>query len=762
MVAGRYMAKQTIKDDLAETAGLLENLIDRAGRQTNGDSGGVVEQWISVCNNCRQRLDDDLLRMAVVGTIKSGKSTFINALFSGDYLKRGAGVITSIVTRVRRADRLEAVLYFKSWDEINEEIRQSLAMFPSTFRRSSTEPFDICRESDRRDLKQALATLEPSDLLSRDTRSVNSVLLSSYLEGYDKTSAIVSDKTEVLRYTGERFYQHQEFAGNQDLAVFLKDIELFIDSGDLGRNIEIADCQGSDSPNPLHLSMIQDYLHTSDLIVYLISSRTGIRQADIKFMSMIKQMGAMDNVLFVVNTDLNEHENLADLKRVVEGIRKDLALMTASPAVYIFSGLYALFSAMPEDLQEKENARLGLWREYTDLVDFSEKERLCFDADFKHLITVNRYQVFLKNQLQRLSATAEDFYQWLAFNRRILSADADGAGELIKQIKQQQKKAEKISFMINRTFEGACQQLKKEMKVRADKFFDNRHGQLAPPVVEFIRSYNIAADTYKQTLAEKGFSETLLIVFQDFRERLDLFMAEQINPRLFGFAGENEQYILEYFESICRPYETMTREVTAGFRVNGTDADMDAAAESIPVSIAGVKKNYGIQLPEASATLSYTRGIKTEAFMKLGFFRAVQGVKKMIRRGDADGSADFAALRGGVAKMKRETEATVVFHFKNYRENIKFQYLFRLIDEVAAEMNQWLVDRFKAFATDLGRIREMTNRGQDEKQQSLDTMEEIISQLQQVREKIRSLQKALQADDLADSKFNRGDPTGNP
>ena len=68
--------------------------------------------------------------MAVVGPIKSGKSTFLNSLLKGDFLKRGAGVVTSIVTRVRSGERLKATLYYKSWEEVNEDMEQALVLFP--------------------------------------------------------------------------------------------------------------------------------------------------------------------------------------------------------------------------------------------------------------------------------------------------------------------------------------------------------------------------------------------------------------------------------------------------------------------------------------------------------------------------------------------------------------------------------------------------------------------------------------------------------
>src|SRR5210317_2196573 len=88
-------------------------------------------EWEKTCESLPQQLAENTIRVAIVGTIKSGKSTFLNSIFKGEFVKRGAGVITSIVTRVRNAERLRAKLFFKSWNEINAEMEQALVLFPS-------------------------------------------------------------------------------------------------------------------------------------------------------------------------------------------------------------------------------------------------------------------------------------------------------------------------------------------------------------------------------------------------------------------------------------------------------------------------------------------------------------------------------------------------------------------------------------------------------------------------------------------------------
>jgi hypothetical protein len=99
---------------------------------------------------------------------------------------------------------------------------------------------------------------------------------------------------------------------------------------------------------PLHLVMIQDYLLLTNLIVYVVSSRTGLRQADIRFLSMIKKMGILENTLFIINCDFSEHESISDLKTLIHRVREELAMVQSEPQVFAFSALFNLFSSQTD------------------------------------------------------------------------------------------------------------------------------------------------------------------------------------------------------------------------------------------------------------------------------------------------------------------------------------------------------------------------------------------------------------------------------
>ncbi|MGA6926438.1 MAG: dynamin family protein, partial [Desulfosarcina sp.] len=122
-------AYETLKQQLAkigeETALLLDDVEKIAEWSDEG-----LSQWKIACRTLSEQISKNTMRVAVVGAIKSGKSTLVNTLFGGDHLKRGAGVVTSIVTRVRTGSRLKAVLYLKNWDEVNRDVEQASVLLP--------------------------------------------------------------------------------------------------------------------------------------------------------------------------------------------------------------------------------------------------------------------------------------------------------------------------------------------------------------------------------------------------------------------------------------------------------------------------------------------------------------------------------------------------------------------------------------------------------------------------------------------------------
>ena len=101
------------------------------------------QHWQKVLSQVQAHAAEDTCRLAVVGAVKSGKSTMINALLGQDLLKRGAGILTAMITRVQPGPEPGAVLQFKGWDEINGEIRRALGLLPNPRLVERAEPLNL-------------------------------------------------------------------------------------------------------------------------------------------------------------------------------------------------------------------------------------------------------------------------------------------------------------------------------------------------------------------------------------------------------------------------------------------------------------------------------------------------------------------------------------------------------------------------------------------------------------------------------------------
>ncbi|MGD9007934.1 MAG: dynamin family protein [Desulfobacteraceae bacterium] len=721
------------------------SLIDQC-EALSGDNAGSFDQWKQIGAQIEQQLMEHVVRIAVVGAIKSGKSTLVNALLRDDHLKRGAGVVTSIVTRVRWGEKLKAKLFFKSWDEINSDIESALVLFPSNEWRQPDSNFDIRRNHDRSELEKALSELDNRYRVAHNGLNADGVLLASYLKGYQHVEKLVGADRNIKEFSEQQFSGHRKFVSDDALAVYLKDIQLTIASKGLGANIEIADCQGSDSPNPHHMAMIQDYLLKAHLIIYVISSRTGLRQADIRFLSIIKQMGIADSILFVCNSDIDEHGSLEDLEHLVQRIKEELSLVIPEPQLYVFSALYHLFDALKTQLPDRDKARLNQWRKSKGLVSSTEVELASLIRTLEQKLTRERSAVLLHNQLERVGVIEKGLQHWISFSRELMQRDSDEFHQVVERIDSHQGHLHQIQSMIHTTLQGSVQTLKGDLRKAIDGFFDHTSGNIIKMVLAFVRDYRADLSAYREPLASSGFTHTLYLVFQEFKQAVDRFMAEKINPEIIGFVGRQEAHLVEYLRSIPLPFESMINDALQQYETAMAKFGLPQGPGRLHFDTASdieaVKHSLGIALPPAAASMRYSAQIKTEAVLRLGVFSLLQVVRKALKKSDGGRHDDtLNALKGGIRRMKRETERSINDHFKDYRENLKFQYLLPLAEAVGRRLYEALTGQFEAY----GNILKSIVEGMSGECRDLDKSDADLSRIAQALDQIKSQRQELRS-----------------
>jgi guanylate kinase len=709
-----------------------------------GNASAAFDQWKQSNANISKNLIDHVMRIAVVGAIKSGKSTLVNALLQGDYLKRGAGVVTSIVTRIRRGNKLKASLYLKSWDDINAEIEQALVLFPTDQWQREGQRFDIRRSKDRKDLADALDALDAEMHLASDGLNANSVLLTSYLKGYGQVQGMVAAESTIAEFEADRFTEHRAFAGDDSLAVYLKDIQLDITGEALETNLEMADCQGSDSPNPLHMAMIQDYLLKAHLVVYVVSSRTGLRQADIRFLSIIKQMGIAHNMLFVVNCDINEHESLADLNILVQKISGELALISPDAQLFVFSALYHLFDLCRASLSARDKARLEQWEKAAELVKYSDAEVRRLKSTLGRKLTQERSALMLQNQIERIDIIQAGLLNWIRLKRRLLERNVDEAQAIAERLQSHQGYMVQVESMIRGTLDGGIRRINKELKKEIDRFFDRFSGPVLGQILGFVRNYTVDLNRYREHAINSGFTQALYVVFQEFKQAVDTYMAEKVNPEIIGFVGRLESHLTDYLQSVVAPYEAMVQDAVSRYEEALAQFELDRipgkwTLDTVP-DLEIVKMGIGLSLPPAAATMRYSANIKTDAVIRWGLYALTRVVRKVLKKPTGiRGDEELKALKDGIRRMKRETERSILEHFKDYQENIKFQYMLRLVDAAGARLFEGLTECFKIYVSDLKGLIDSMGSERSDREHLVGSLGAVETDLEAMRPRIEDL-----------------------
>jgi len=735
----------TLHNDVVKINQDLYSLI-KQGRSITEMSDYSFDVWEKTCQSIEKQLSEEVLRVAVVGAVKSGKSTFTNYLFKGDYLKRGAGVITSIVTRVRRSQSLEAKLYFKSWNEINRDIEQALKLLPLLHRKPENAPFDLRDEQNRSDLEQILQALGPDALQADGYRNANSVLLSSYLKGYERVESFISLNTHVHRFKNDAFSKHLPFVSEDALAVYLDDVQLEINTGDMTSDVEIADCQGSDSPNPLHLAMIQDYLLFTHLIVYVVSSRTGLRQADIRFLTIIKKMGLLENIVFIINCDFSEHETIDSLNKLATRIKEEISLIKTDPEIYCFSSLYHLFKIQKNQLSQRDRMRLAQWESEKAFTDFSEGETARFNSAFHHKLTTKRYALLINNHIERLGILSTDLNHWAQLNKDILSSDGDKANMIIEKIKDHQEKMRQVETVIKSSLDGAVHYVKEELKSTITQFFNRTNTGVINLTLSFIERYHLPLQQYEQPLRDIGFTHTLYRVFEDFKQTIDKFITEEVNPEIIRFIKEKTKWVGTYLHSVSAPYDVIIRDTLTEYDLAMTAFGMNRKknwSEKIEFQdVENIRSGLGLRYPISATILRYSTKVRTEATLRLGFYKIVRALKNALKKPVSNKNDEgMRALQDGIHRMKRETKDAVMSHFIDNRENIKFQYFFKLADATAENCHQMLLGRFQIYTGDLSQLAGMINRKELDRESTIHRIAEIVESSVGINHRIAELKR---------------------
>ncbi|MFU8855515.1 MAG: dynamin family protein [Deferrisomatales bacterium] len=335
-----------------------------------------VAAWRAELARFPARLAEEEARVAFVGAVKSGKSTLVNSLLGEDLLPRGAGILTAQVTEVRTGPRFRVTAEWKSAEEVNRGFSTHLAAL------GMPGPWDVRSQRHR---ETALQSVEGA-------RSPHTQPLRALLRGWGEVGSRL-ESARRIEESGEVAALHR-WAGRDETAQYLAGLRVEVPSPDLPEGLVLLDCQGADAWNAAHGQDLEDAVLSAHALVYVVSTRVGLREADFRFLEALRGYGILELTRCAVNTDLAEARDPVRLRGVVETVARQLREAGALGGVWSFSALQGLLERrdllVPVSVSPGERGLLEAWAQGSS--SLAAESREAFEAFRERLWTDARSQ----------------------------------------------------------------------------------------------------------------------------------------------------------------------------------------------------------------------------------------------------------------------------------------------------------------------------------------------------------------------------------
>jgi hypothetical protein len=696
------------------------------------------EHWLRVLGQVQAHVTEDTCRLAVVGAVKSGKSTMINALVGQDLLRRGAGILTAMITRVQPGPEPRAVLRFKVWEEINGEIRRALGFLPNQRLLERAGPLDLEQPADRELLTQVLAEAQGLDLWRNGSLDQNYLLLKSYLEGYGLVQDLMSSAGTV-NLSAPELARHRDLVTREATAVYLKDVLLTIPFPWPAQGVELGDCQGSDSPIPQHLTQVLAYLVKSDLVLYVVSSRVGLRQADFQFLGELQRMGLASHILALLNLDLGEHTSFEEMERLRDRVAKELGPWQTQVRLYAFSALKLLLEQRKnrgETLDPREAALLQVWATSPESASFSEREAARFETDLQALLQELRSRRLAGGSLSQVRMVARGLREQLELSRDLLQKGMGAIKEMEARLEARRQPLKATMASLSQTLEGAGNRLKKELRRRVDHQLDWHGGPVGNALRGFIQKFEPNWEGLTAAGSPETYRPALYQLFQEFAKALAQFVTSEINITLVEFIRGQEEWLRQELSHLWTPLFLALQEALTLYYREIAELGLPAAPPTLEAAV--IHRPQGLDLPllilEPVPGWRFARQVWLRA--GLGFLgRSWVALKK--RLGLGGGAAEPRSrlqrdLERALSSLKDWLYEEVQVQLLDYREGLKFKYFIPLVDQWLKQQEAGLEDTLGSLVGSLSGLTEAVHLEETERRIREQRLEQMIPAVQSI------------------------------
>jgi hypothetical protein len=483
---------------------------------------------------------------------------------------------------------------------------------------------------------------------------------------------------------------------------------------------------------------VLNYLETANLIVYCISSRTGVWQSDITLLNRIENLGLLDPLIIINNCDLSEHENLEDIVKIETGIRQDLSFLKIEPPLFSFSCLHHLFLSLGSRLKARDKARLKLWQAEKKMIESSREQLEAFNALFLKLIEKDRRRLLVFNHLNRLEIIAGRMNRQVALFLDLLSADRQKEKQAHEKLETLADNAARLDTLVSQSLSRSGEGLKQELASDINLFFNKDGSGIRKKLEQFILQMGIDIEKYQPLVRQSGIKKIFYLIFQDFKQQLDLYSVEQILPEVTAFTRQADDKINDYFKSLFHSYNIdliLPGEKNLSGNENIEREQISESLES--VDIYGIKKLMGLALPPVLFEAAYSPVVKANVFSGFWFQTLSQIVSALFKKNT--GFSVFPVLEKTIRQIKKENYTAVRDQLNLFSEKLLRQYFNPLIDAAFRDFKNKMDHRFKHYRSFNDDAVKLYSLNENEKENRQNNAVSVKKQIKIIHDEIISI-----------------------
>ncbi len=219
--------------------------------------------------------DDPNLQIAIVGTIKAGKSTFINALFEENIASTDVTPETASLTKFRYStkNKLEVKFYNKAeWDELWESVKKSEE-------KTKTKIF-------RDEFESSGAENIKNDYIGASDK-------------IEEVSNIEELKKKVKEYTSK----------NSKIHYFVKELKVYLNNDNMHKNVTIVDTPGLDDVVDYRSNITKKYIKRANAVIVCVDATNLRKDEYLTITKVFENVGDDKYKVMILGTKIDEKNN---------------------------------------------------------------------------------------------------------------------------------------------------------------------------------------------------------------------------------------------------------------------------------------------------------------------------------------------------------------------------------------------------------------------------------------------------------------------